>query len=70
MKAWDGDSEEFFCERKMCEDRTPWVNKSCSVKEDFTEEGGPLSCYYLKVKNFGTEMCVVGSNCPNDYPGV
>jgi hypothetical protein len=45
-------SGEYRCIPKECENRTPWKNKSCSLKEDllsFEENSKSLKseCYYL-----------------------
>jgi hypothetical protein len=45
-------SGEYACIRKECEYRTPWKNKSCSMKEDIllfdkNSNSSISECYYL-----------------------
>lgn len=49
----DEEKGEYKCTPKRCEDRNPWRNKSCSLKEDFllSDENWNFSiweCYYLR----------------------
>jgi hypothetical protein len=52
-KERDEVSGEYECIPNECENRTPWRNKSCSLKEDFlpfdeNSKSIKSECYYLK----------------------
>jgi hypothetical protein len=64
-KGRDERSGEYMCIPKKCEDRTPWKNKSCSLKEDFLsvdENSNSLisKCFYDNNSN-------ENDNILNDY---
>jgi hypothetical protein len=61
---------EYKCTPKACEDRTPWANGSCSVKEDFAGGGGVAKCAFSRVGDDGVENCVNVGECQSGYPGV
>jgi hypothetical protein len=56
-KKLDEKSGKYKCIPKECEDRRPYRNKSCSVKEDFlllnnnNSDSLKSGCYYLRDKN-------------------
>jgi hypothetical protein len=85
-KKMDEKRGEYVCIRKKCEDRIPFKNKSCSLREDFiwSEENcedGDTGCYYTDSgddineidddwRDVGRGRCVMKEECPSDYPGV
>jgi hypothetical protein len=61
----------FVCTPKICVDRMPWANRSCSMKEDFPAQGGSnVECFLSRVGDDGVETCVEKNGCPDGYPGV
>jgi hypothetical protein len=72
-------SDEFVCTPKECANRTPWVNGSCSLKEDFMSESGGegmVECYLERrggdddENGVGMDSCVEKDKCPSGSPGV
>jgi hypothetical protein len=65
------EENEYKCIPKPCEDRTPWANGSCSMKEDFPPVGeSEVECFLSRVGDDGVENCVEKGGCPDGYPGV
>jgi hypothetical protein len=58
------EGDEYVCKAKKCNDRTPFSNGSCSVKEDLVEENA-VKCYLYREVDEGRDTCT--SECPNDY---
>jgi hypothetical protein len=75
-KKFDETKGEYICVPKECEERHPWKNGSCCVKEDFSlgEEGWNESiwgCYYLRMDGEDEDgKCIRENECPSDLPGV
>jgi hypothetical protein len=64
------EGDEYVCKAKECNDRTPFSNGSCSLKEDFAVEGeNDVGCYLLR-GNEEMWICVSEGECPNGYPEV
>jgi hypothetical protein len=61
----------YICTVKQCGHRTPWLNGSCSMEEDFPMEvGGEVNeCYLWRINN-EMESCMVKGDCPIGFPGV
>jgi hypothetical protein len=63
--------DEYVCKAKECNDRTPFPNGSCSLKEDFAGEGGSdIGCYLWKGNEEEMWTCVSEVDCPNGYVEV
>jgi hypothetical protein len=66
----DGD---YMCIPKLCKDRTPLENETCSMKEDFVtiEEGDDVvKCYYYRGIYEESGKCILEEECPMFYPPV
>jgi hypothetical protein len=65
------EDEEYVCKAKECNNRTPFTNGSCSLKEDFAAGGGiDVGCYLLRGNEEEMWTCVSEGECPNGYPEV
>jgi hypothetical protein len=63
------EGDEYVCKAKGCNDRTPFSNQSCSMKEDFTGNGNPVKCYFYKeTAEGGDDVCA--SLCPSGFVPV
>jgi hypothetical protein len=56
---------EYVCKAKRCDDRTPFANGSCSVKEDFYTEENPVKCYLHREMVERAGICT--SQCFSHY---
>jgi hypothetical protein len=62
------EGDEYVCKAKDCNDRTPFSNGSCSLKEDFVQNGNPVKCYLYKEIGKSGNMCI--NQCPSDLVQV
>jgi hypothetical protein len=60
--------DEYICKAKECNDRTPFSNGSCSLKEDFVENENAVKCYLYREMGENGNMCT--SQCPSDFVQV
>jgi hypothetical protein len=62
------ENDEYVCKAKKCDDRTPFSNGSCSLKEDFAVGGGSdVGCYLWRGNEEEIWTCVSEVDCPNGY---
>jgi hypothetical protein len=65
------EDDEYVCKAKECNDRTPFPDGSCSLKEDFGVGGGnDIGCYLWRGNDEEMWTCVGEGKCPNGYPEV
>jgi hypothetical protein len=59
------EGDEYVCKAKECDDRTPFLNGSCSVKEDFVETTNPVKCYSYRQMHGGGNTCA--GQCSSNF---
>jgi hypothetical protein len=62
------EGDEYICKAKECNDRTPFSNGSCSLKEDLVEKENPVKCYLYGEMGEDGDVCT--SKCPSDFVQV
>jgi hypothetical protein len=65
---------EYACIPKECEDRTPWRNESCSLKEDFSNSNFSFNslssgCYYLRESYINNNNDIYNNNSDDSEYG-